>query len=224
MTRKIRILLADDHRMVRAGIRLLLDSLPDMHVAAEAATGLEAIDLARRVRPDLVLMDVTMPGLNGIDATSVLQREMPDLPVVMLSMHADDEYVVRSLRAGARGYVLKDATAEELAKAVRAAVGGKQYICPELPVETIERRLDAPPSRDEPLTLRQREILQLLAEGMGTKEAAIRLRISAKTVETHRERIMDRLQIRDLPGLVRYAMSRGIVPTCSRPEGDPGRP
>lgn len=213
MRQRIHILLADDHRLVRAGLRALLEEMPGVRVVAEASNGLEAIDLVRRTRPDLVLMDVTMPGLNGIDATGVLHREMPDLPVLMLSMHREDDFVVRSLRAGARGYVVKDAGAGELHRAVRAAIQGKTFISPDLPSEEIERRLEAPPGRDEPLTLRQREILQLLVEGIGVKEAALRLRISSKTVETHRERIMERLRIHDLPGLVRYAMSRGIVPT-----------
>ncbi|MEK7865193.1 MAG: response regulator transcription factor [Planctomycetota bacterium] len=213
MRQRIHILLADDHRLVRAGLRAILEEMPGVRVVAEASSGLEAIDLARRARPDLVLMDITMPGLNGIDATSVLHRDMPDLPVLMLSMHSEDEYVVRSMRAGACGYVIKDAAAGELQKAIRAAIQGKTFMSPDLPTDAIERRLESPPGRDEPLTLRQREILQLLAEGVGVKEAAIRLRISSKTVETHRERIMDRLRIHDLPGLVRYAMSRGIVPT-----------
>ena len=213
MRQRIHILLADDHRLVRAGLRAILEEMPGVRVVAEASNGLEAIDLVRRLRPDLVLMDVTMPGLNGIDATSVLHREMPDLPVIMLSMHREGEYVVRALRAGARGYVVKDAGAGELHRAVRAAIQGRTFISPGLPTEEIERRMEAPPGRDEPLTLRQREILQLLAEGVGVKEAALRLRISSKTVETHRERIMERLRIHDLPGLVRYAMSRGIVPT-----------
>ena len=209
----LRVVLADDHALVRAGIRALLERLVGARVVAEAANGLEAVDQVRRTHPDVVLMDVSMPGLNGLDATALLRREFPDLRVVILSMHREDEYVVRAMRAGATGYVLKDAAASELTAAIHAAVRGETWLSPGLPREVIRKRLECPPGRDEPLTLRQREILQLLAEGAGVKGAAMRLRISSKTVETHRGRIMERLQIHDLPGLVRYAMSRGLVPT-----------
>lgn len=213
MRRSIRVLLADDHVLVRAGLRALLQRVPGVKVVAEASDGYEAVDQARRTHPDLVLMDVTMPKLNGIDATCLVRKEAPGTRVLMLSMHPEEEIVVKALRAGASGYAVKDAGPEELAEAMETVLRGETWIAPSLPRDLIQQHLERPTDGAGALTLRQREILQLLAEGKGTKEIAFCLGISAKTVETHRERLMERLGIHDLAGLVRYAMGHGIVST-----------
>jgi DNA-binding NarL/FixJ family response regulator len=206
-----RVALADDHNLVRAGIRALLDAIPGVEVVGEAANGEAALAIARDRQPDILLMDIAMPGLNGLEATRRVCAECPAVRVVILSMHVTGDYVEQALRAGASGYLLKDAATEELALALAAVGRGDTWISPAVSEQVIDRlRGDARPA-DEALTPRQTEILRLLAEGRSTKEIAYELGLSAKTVETHRAQIMDRLGIRDLAGLVRHAIRVGLV-------------
>ena len=208
----VRVLLADDHALVRAGIRALLEGLEGVAVVAEAGNGGEVLELARKHRPDVVLLDISMPGLGGLEASAQLKQELPEVRVVMLSMHANEEYVLQSLRAGAAGYMLKDSATAELEFALKAVMQGETYLSPPISKQVVEgyvQRVGAEPAPD--LTPRQRQVLQLIAEGHSTKEIAYRLELSVKTVETHRAQLMERLQIRDIAGLVRYAIRNGLV-------------
>lgn len=200
MTR-LRILLADDHTLVRAGIRALLAQMPDIEIVGEAGDGREALALAKAYGPDVLLMDIAMTGMSGLEAAAQVKKECPGVKVIILSMHANEEYVIQALRAGAVGYLLKDAAAVELELALKAAVAGQTYLSPAISRQVLENYVTrvggiAPPN---PLTPRQREILQLVAEGRSTKEIAFALEISVKTVETHRAQIMERLDIHDVP-------------------------
>lgn len=211
----IRVVLADDHTLVRAGIRALLDRMPDVEVVGEAGNGEEAVAQVAATRADVLLADVAMPGLSGLEAADRVRREFPDVRVVMLSMHANEEYVLQAFRAGASGYLLKDAASVELDLALRAAVAGQTYLSPAVSRQMIDGYMarvagGVPP---EPLTPRQREILQRIAEGSSTKEIAFALGISVKTVETHRAQLMERLDIHDVAGLVKYAIRSGLVPS-----------
>lgn len=210
----IRVLLADDHTLVRAGIRALLRSLPSVEVVAEASDGREALNLIKQHAPDVVLMDIAMAGLNGLEAAARIRKDHARVRVVILSMHANEEYVVQALRAGASGYLLKDAATTELELALHAVARGETYLSPAISKKVIDSylaRVEAGPTASDPLTPRQREILQLLAEGKSSKDIATLLGLSIKTVAAHREQLMDRLAIHDLPGLVRYAMRTGLV-------------
>ena len=207
----IRVVLADDHNLVRAGLRALLETLPDVEVVAEAADGRDAVAAVVATRPDIALLDIAMPGLNGLDAAGRIAAEAPDTRVVILSMHSSESYIAQALQLGVAGYVLKDAFSDELPVLLRSIMRGETYLSPGISkqvVEALRSRLGNP---GEVLTSRQREILQLLAEGKSTKEIAHLLNLSAKTVETHRAQIMERLDIHDLPGLVRYAIRIGLV-------------
>ena len=211
----IRVVLADDHHLVRAGIRSLLETLAGVEVVAETGDGREAIELVRLHRPNLVLMDITMGGMNGLDATTHLIREFPQLRVIILSMHANEEYVRHALQAGAAAYLLKDAATAELELAVRAVAQGQTYLSPAISRQVVEEYLggqSAPAAGPlTQLTARQREVLQLIAEGKTTKQTAALLKVSVKTIETHRAQLMERLGIHDVPGLVRYAVRHGMV-------------
>ena len=205
-----RVLLADDHALVRAGLRALLERLPNVEVVGEAEHGAEAVKLAAQLRPDVVMMDVSMPILNGIEATRRTIKLRPRPRVLVLSMHDDTEYVRKALSAGASGYLLKTAPRRELELALAAVIRGEIWISPSIArnmVDDIGRRA---PNHDE-LTPRQREILQLIAEGHTTKQIARRLHIGVKTVETHRAQLMERLDIHNIAGLVRYAIRSGII-------------
>lgn len=215
----MRILLADDHTLVRAGIRALLERVPEVEVVAEASDGREAVKLAESLQPDVVVIDVVMPTLNGLDAAVRLIKAAPRIKIIMLSMYANEEYVLQALRVGAVGYLLKDAATTELLEAIEAVKRGDTYLSPAIEKKVRESRLS--PGKDvqpdalgalEQLSDRQREILQLLAESKSVKEIAFLLNVSAKTVETHRSRLMERLNLRDLPALVRLAMRAGMVP------------
>ena len=213
--KKTRILLADDHRLVRAGFRSLLEKIPSFKVVAEGGDGREAIKMLRKHRPDVVLMDVAMPRLNGLEACTRIRKESPNTQVIILSMYANEEYVVQALRAGARGYLIKDASLAELERAIRVVGRGETYFSPQISRRTIENylaRIDGNRGGLKSLAPRQREILQLIAEGSSTKEIAYSLGLSGKTVDAHRLQLMRKLHIRDLPGLVRYAMRAGLVP------------
>jgi DNA-binding NarL/FixJ family response regulator len=210
----IRVFLADDHALVRAGIRALAQNLDHIEIVAEAANGRDALELIKTHRPDVVLMDISMAGLNGLEATARVTKELPGIRVLILSAHANEEYVCQALRAGAAGYLLKDAGTAEFELAIRAVARGETYLSPAVSKHVITdyvRRLAGEPGALELLTPRQREILQLVAEGQSTKEIARLLHISVKTVETHRLQLMDRLDIHDVPGLVRYAIRVGLV-------------
>jgi DNA-binding NarL/FixJ family response regulator len=215
----IRVLIADDHTLVRSGLRVLLDLTPDIRVIAEAADGREALELIEQTHPDVVLMDLTMAGLNGLEATLRAVREHRAARVVVLSMHNTEEYVVHALQAGASGYLVKDAAAAELELAIRTAMRGETYLSAEAAhrVADYEERFGAVSARDGPalaqtqLTPREVEVLQLIAEGRTMQEIATTLGISPKTVETHRYRLMDRLNIHHVAGLVRHAVRLGLV-------------
>ena len=210
----IRVLVADDHELVRAGFRSLLQAIDGVEVVAEADDGLRAVELVRTHRPNLVLMDIAMRGLNGLEATSRIAREFPHVRVIILSMHKAEEYVLQALRNGASGYLLKNATPAELELAVRTVSRGDTYLTPAISRQVIDgyvRRLAPGQTSADLLTPRQREILQLIAEGLTTKAIADRLHVSVKTVETHRSQLMKRLNIRDVPGLVRYAIRIGLI-------------
>lgn len=208
----VRVLLAEDHTLVRAGLRSLLSELPWVDVVAEAADGREAVRLCSEHKPQVVLMDITMSDLNGLEATTRITRKHPATRVIILSMHSNEEYVRRALSVGAAGYMLKDAERTELELALKSVARGGSYLSPAVsrPVITdyAERASRDPVGR---LTPRQREILQLIAEGYSTKEIAAKLSLSAKTIETHRAQLMHRLDIHDVAGLVRYAIRAGVA-------------
>jgi DNA-binding NarL/FixJ family response regulator len=214
-TKPTRVLLADDHTLVRAGIRALLEKFPGVEVAGEAGDGREVLELIKTQQPDVVLMDISMPGLNGLQALARMTRDSPHVRVIILSMHPNDEYVLQALKSGAAGYLLKRAATAELQAALNAVAGGQIYLSREIasrflkkfPLQHIARSR----SPLDQLTPRQREILQLLAEGQTTKAIASILKLSDKTVEYHRAKLMALLNIFDVPGLVRFALRTGLV-------------
>jgi DNA-binding NarL/FixJ family response regulator len=210
----IRVLIADDHTLVRAGIRVLLEALEGVEVVAEAGDGREARRLVEEYRPDLLITDIAMPYLTGLDLADLVNRELQPTRVIILSMHASEEYAGRALQAGAAGYLLKDSGLAELEIAVRAVARGETYLSPSVSKHVIEaylKRTSGVSSELSHLTPRQREVLRLIAEGKTTKAIARELGVGVKTAETHRAHLMDRLNIHDLAGLVRYAMRIGLV-------------
>jgi DNA-binding NarL/FixJ family response regulator len=212
----IRVVLADDHVLIRAGLRALLQSLPNIEVAGEASDGHEAVEVVARIQPDVVLMDIGMSNLNGMEAANRITKQVPDVRVIMLSMHANEEYVGQALDAGATGYLLKGAEPAELELALKAVVRGETYLSPSISKQLVQDYLSHRKEKLGPvvdLTARQREVLQLIAEGRSTKDIANKLALSVKTVETHRSELMRRLDIHDVAGLVRYAIRRGLVST-----------
>ena len=212
----MRVILADDHHLVRAGIRALLEGIPGLRVVGETGDGRDALDLIEKHRPEVALLDITMPGLNGIEVATRAARTSPGTRVIILSMHAGEAYVAQALRAGVAGYLLKDAAADELPMALKAVGRGETYLSPAISRQVVDAYLRASDVAPDPLaglTERQREVLQLIAEGSSTKEIAGRLDVSVKTVETHRAQIMERLDIRDVAGLVRFAIRAGLVST-----------
>jgi DNA-binding NarL/FixJ family response regulator len=225
---KTTILLADDHTVVRQGLRSLLAAESDIEVVGEAETGRQALQLARKLKPDVIVMDIAMPLLNGLEATRQIVQEMPAARIIILSSYSDDEYVEQLTSAGAIGDLLKQNAANDLIKAIREARQGNAYFSP-----TISRRMlehyrrafaNGQPARKaaETLTSREREVLQLIAEGNTNKQIAAELCISIKTVEKHRQQVMDRLNIHDIAGLTRYAIAKGIIET--KPELNPQAP
>jgi DNA-binding NarL/FixJ family response regulator len=207
------VLVVDDHPLMRAGIRTLLEKTRPGVEIVEAPDGLSAIDLALQQRPDIVLMDISMPGLNGVEAARRLSTEIPGCKVIMLSMHRDEQRVIQSMRAGAVGYLMKDVAVAEVSIAIDAVVRGETFISPSAP-RSVATLLSNPAADMDPLavlTPRQREILQLIAEGQSTKEIGYRLTLSNKTVETHRRLLMERLGIHDVAGLARFAVRTGLV-------------
>lgn len=211
------VLLADDHALMRAGLRALLTQVASCEIVGEAADGIEATRLIRQIQPMVALVDLTMPGLSGLDVIARAAREAPDTRCVALSMHTAENYVLEALRAGAAGYVVKDSAPEELAQAIRTVAGGGTFLSPAIAerlgadlLEQLRAGDEAPRPLDQ-LTPRQRQILQLVAEGHSTRGIADRLSISVKTVETHRAQIMERLGIRDVAGLTRFALRNGLI-------------
>ena len=210
-----RILLVDDHALVRAGIRALLETLPKVEVVGETGDGLEAVRLARELAPDAILLDITLPGLNGLEVAARVARLGTGTRVLVLSMHASPEYAARAFAAGAAGYLNKDAAFDELAAALEAIGAGRRYLSRAIDGEQVaefERRATSGAASLDGLTPRQRQILQLVAEGLSTRQIAERLFLSVKTVETHRAQIMQRLDIHDVAGLVRFAIRHGLLP------------
>lgn len=213
---KIRVFLADDHGVVRKGLRFLLERQPEMEVVGEAADGREAIDLVAELKPHVVVMDIAMPRLNGIDATSQIVKRDPSIGVIMLSMHSDEGYLIRTLAAGAKGYLLKDSAEADLVRAVEAVAQGKPFFSPAIAQTLLEdylRQLQQRGASDsyDLLTDREKEILQLLAEGKSNKDVAAFLNLSPYTVETHRTHIMQKLNLHNTAELVLYAVRKRII-------------
>ena len=212
MTRAIRVVLADDHTLVRSGLRALLEGLEGVEIVAEAADGRDAVRLAVQHRPDVVVMDIAMPELNGLEAAEQITKECPEVRVLILSMHADEAYVAAALAAGAAGYVMKSGGAAELELGLRAVARGQSYLTPAVAKQVLAGTVGPGAAAERwRLTPRQRETLQLIAEGHSTKEIAHKLGVSVKTVETHRAQLMERLDIHDVAGLVRYAIRAKLV-------------
>lgn len=211
----IRILLADDHRITRQGLRSLLEKQADFEVVGEAENGREALEMLEKWQPDVVIMDVTMPDLNGVEATRRIASKHPDVRVVALSMHSDTMFVSEMLRSGASGYLLKDCAFEELTRAIRAVMDDKTYLSPAISGVVVEdylhRLSKAGSGGDEVLSDREREVLQLMAEGRSTKQIATKLHVSVKTIETHRRQIMNKLDIHTVAELTKYAVRKGLT-------------
>ena len=213
---KIRILLADDHTVIRLGLKLLLERQADFEVVGEAEDGRKAIQLAESLQPDVIVMDVAMPNLNGIEATRQITTALPKVAVVVLSMHSDESYVMRALKSGAKGYLLKDSAEADLIQAIRTVVTGKSYFSAAVSKMLLEdyvqnlRQRGIEDSYDL-LTPREREVLQLAAEGKSNKESAALLNLSAYTVETHRTNLMQKLGLHSVPELILYAVRKGII-------------
>lgn len=213
---KIRVLVCDDHAILRDGIKLLLNSQPDMEVVGEAIDGREAVEQARALQPDMILMDIAMPGLNGLEATKQIRRDVPDARVLVLTMYENDEYVSRMLEAGVLGYVLKKAAGTELVHAIRSIHQGEAFLYPSITKRVVEdylRRVETGQERDSfsGLTDREREVLQLVAEGHANREIAEILSISVRTAQNHRAHIMEKLGIHDRGELIKYAIQKGII-------------
>ena len=214
--KKIRILLADDHTVVRRGLRLLLEGQPEFNVVAEASDGKQAVEAAEESRPDVVVLDVAMPNLNGIEAAQRILASNPAVAIVVLSMHSDEGYVLRALKAGAKGYLLKDAAEGDLIEAIKTVTRGKTFFSSEITkmlAEDYVREIRARGSEDsyELLTPREREILQLLAEGKSNKDIAGMLNLSLYTVETHRRNLQDKLNVHSFAELILYAVRKGVI-------------
>jgi len=213
---KVRVLLADDHTLIRAGLRLVVEQQPDFAVAGEAENGRQAVAMAESLKPNVVVMDIGMPDLNGIEAARQIRDAHPEIEVVMLSMHSDECYVLRALKAGARAYLLKDSAEADLARAIHAAAEGKSFFSPavgKVLLEDYMRKLERTGAEDsyELLSPREREVLQLVAEGKSSKEIANLLNLSVYTVETHRAKLMQKLNLKSMPELILYAVRKGII-------------
>jgi len=218
MKTPLKVLLADDHKIVREGLKSLLEAEPDLTVIAEAGDGRTAVQLAREQHPDVVVMDIAMPHLNGVEATPQVMASNPQARVVALSMHSDRRFMTEMLRAGAAGYLLKDSASEELIQAIRTVMDGKVYLSPEIADVVVDSFVRRPPTTTpggpgafDVLTAREREVLQLMAEGKATKQIAALLHVSIKTVETHRRQIMEKLDLYSVAELTKYAIREGLT-------------
>jgi len=212
----IRVILADDHSVMRRGLRLILEQQEDVEVLGEANDGREAVSMAAALHPDVAVLDITMPNLNGIEAARQISDKQPNIAIVVLSMHADEGYVLRALKAGARGYLLKESPEADFISAIRSVSAGKAFFSPavsRLLVEDYVRRLQDKDIEDsyELLTPREREILQLIAEGKSNKDVANMLNLSLYTVETHRSNILEKLNLHSVPELILYAVRKGVI-------------
>ena len=210
----VRILIADDHKLVRAGLAMLIEEIPGYEVIAQADDGVSALESAIGLKPDVVLVDINMPRMSGLECLAKLREQAPEIHVLMLSMYANEEHVIRSLNLGARGYLLKDATPSELELAIRTVADGNLWLSAAVSTQVLKRygtRGQPASEKEDVLTARQQQILQRLAEGASIKEIAFELGVSIKTVETHKAQIMERLGLHDIPALVRYAIRNGIV-------------
>lgn len=211
----IRIVLADDHTMFLSGLRTLLEKEPDLEVVAKVKDGREAIRVVHEKRPDLVVMDVSMPGMNGIEATRQITAKLPRVKVLCLSMHSEEQFVTAVLEGGASGYLLKECAFDELLTAIRTVMANQIFLSPTITTTVVQnyraQRGATQPSPVSLLTDREREVLQLIAEGHSTKDIAARLHLSVKTIDTHRHRIMDKLSIHSVAGLTKYAIRRGLT-------------
>lgn len=216
MPKQTRVLLADDHRLMRSGLRLVIERHTDFTVVGEADDGRQAVAMAESLKPDVVVMDIGMPNLNGIEAARQVNEKQPAIAIVMLSMHADEGYVLRALKAGARAYLLKDSAEEDLTQAIEAVRDGKSFFSPAVSrvlLQDYMRKLERVGAEDsyDLLSAREREILQLVAEGKSSKEIASMLSLSTYTVETHRSNIMQKLNLKGIPELILYAVRKGLI-------------
>ena len=212
----IRVLIADDHKIMLAGLRSLLEKQTDFDVVAEAENGRKAVQMAEEKKPDVVVMDVSMPDLNGIEATKQIIESLPETRVIALSMHSDKRFVMGMLRAGASGYLLKDCASQELATAIRQVAGGKKYLSPEITGVVIDdfllgAQIEEAATATSLLSPREREVLQLIAEGWSTKQIASHLYVSIKTIETHRRQLMKKLNLHNIADLTKYAIREGLT-------------
>ena len=212
----IRVLIADDHKIMLAGLRSLLEKQTDIDVVAEAENGRKAVQVAQEKKPDVVVMDVSMPDLNGIEATKQIIESLPETNVIALSMHSDKRFVMGMLRAGASGYLLKDCASQELATAIRQVAGGKKYLSPEITGVVIDdfllgAQIEEAATATSLLSPREREVLQLIAEGWSTKQIASHLYVSIKTIETHRRQLMKKLNLHNIADLTKYAIREGLT-------------
>ncbi len=211
----LKILLVDDHKIVREGLRTLLEKQPGWRVIAEAADGITAVRLVQQLSPDLVIMDITLPDLNGIEATRRMMTKKPGLKVIALSMHSDRRFVVEMLKSGASGYLLKDSAFDELISAIHSVIGQRTYLSSQITDLMVRDYVQHHNQRERSafsvLTSREREVLQLLAEGKATKEIASQMNVSVKTIETHRKQIMDKLNVRSIAELTKYAIREGLT-------------
>lgn len=209
------VVLADDHQVVREGLRLLLEAQPDLSVVGEASDGLQAADLVDRLKPDVLVVDLVMPGLGGLDVAREVKRRSPKTRIVILSMHSSDSFVLQALRNGASAYVLKDSSAAELVQAIHTALAGRRYLSPPLSQNAIDAYVKRAEGSEldlyETLTTREREVLHLAAEGLGNSTIGDRLGISPRTAETHRAHLMEKLRLRNTADLVVYALRRGLL-------------
>lgn len=213
---KVKVLIADDHAIVREGVRMILDKEQDIDVVGEAGHGEQALEMAAKLRPHVVVMDISMPGMGGIEATQRLRAQYPHIHVLVLTMHEDESYVFQLLRAGASGYVLKRAAAQDLVQAVRAAAKGEAFLYPSVARKVVEdylRRVESGEEKDryDGLTTREKEILTHIAQGLSNQHIAEKLYISIKTVQTHRAHILEKLGLHDRTELVRYAIRKGLI-------------
>ena len=213
---KIKVVVADDHAIVREGVRMILAREQDIEVVGEAGDGQQALDLVASLRPQVVIMDISMPGMGGIEATQLVKAKHPEVQVLVLTMHEDETYVFQLLRAGAAGYVLKRAAAQDLVQAVRAAAKGEAFLYPSIARKVVEdylRRVETGEEREryDGLTTREKEILTLIAQGLSNQQIAEKLYISIKTVQTHRAHILEKLGLHDRTELVRYAIRKGLI-------------
>jgi DNA-binding NarL/FixJ family response regulator len=220
--KQIKVLLADDHTIVRQGLRALLQAEPDIAVVGEAANGRQALDCARELRPDVVIMDIAMPSLNGLEATRQMKKTSPNSRVIILSSYASEEYVEQLVEAGASGYLLKQTAAQELVSAIKEARKGNAFFSPAISkmlLDQYQSSIEHSPLTRSPtrLSSRELEVLQLVAEGMANKGIAAALHVSVKTVEKHRQQLMNKLGIHDIAGLTRYAITKGVIESNQRP-------